>query len=210
MIPLIFGIILIFDFVLQQWRDSEKKSRHLIKIDPLTGLYNRRYLNKYLHKLSIKNDYLSIALLDIDYFKRINDECGHLVGDRVLKEVATTLRESMRMGDWLGRFGGEEFIIIMPNIDMDNAVNACERCRIALSGIEVTSIKGETWSLSASFGLVHLKAPFDISQALSTVDQLMYQAKQHGRNRVVFRELDSSHRFEKAFHAASVEPSGDE
>jgi PleD family two-component response regulator len=95
-LPIIFGLIFLFDFIIRQWRASELENKRLSQTDPLTGLFNRRSLNQYLHDASVRSDRLSIALLDIDLFKRINDRCGHLVGDRVLQDVADVGCERLR------------------------------------------------------------------------------------------------------------------
>ena len=187
-LPIIFGLIFLFDFIIRQWRASELENKRLSQTDPLTGLFNRRSLNQYLHDASVRSDRLSIALLDIDLFKRINDRCGHLVGDRVLQDVADVLRRHSRSMDWIGRFGGEEFIVIMPDVDAQAAYVGCERLREALMQLSVKSTQGESWCITGSFGVVTTMGPFDVSHTLSVVDEMLYQAKRRGRNCVVYAD----------------------
>jgi diguanylate cyclase (GGDEF)-like protein len=187
--PLLIGLILLYDFIIRQWRYSEQENKRLSQTDPLTGLFNRRSLNQYLHDVSVRSsERLSIALLDLDLFKRINDRCGHLVGDRVLQDVADVLRQHGRPSDWIGRFGGEEFILILPDTDAQTAYYLCERYREALMQLSVKSTQGESWCITGSFGVVTTMGPFDVSHTLSVVDEMLYQAKRRGRNCVVYAD----------------------
>jgi len=185
-IPILLVMIFIFDLVIRQWRASEAENERLLKTDALTGLYNRRHLHQYLEQQSQSEKNFSISILDIDFFKRVNDQCGHLAGDRVLADIAQVLRQQVRAADWIGRFGGEEFIVIMPDTDAQTARQICEDCRMALNRLTMQSANGETWPLTASFGLVNLVGPFDASHTLTVADEMLYQAKQRGRNCVVF------------------------
>jgi diguanylate cyclase (GGDEF)-like protein len=184
--PLVLGIFLLLDHIIEQWKKNAAEVWRLSQTDPLTGLYNRHFLSNALNAQAIKTSVVSMALLDIDHFKRINDQCGHLVGDQVLQDVAACLKQATRHTDWVGRFGGEEFLIVMPNTTAEEALLAMERCRSNLQDIHVTSTHGETWSVSASFGLMTLTGPFDVSNGLSEVDKLLYEAKRQGRNRVIY------------------------
>jgi diguanylate cyclase (GGDEF)-like protein len=184
--PLTIGIFLLLDHVIAQWKRNAADIWRLSQTDALTGLYNRHYLSQALKEQANQPSMVSMALLDIDYFKRINDQCGHLVGDRVLQDVAACLHQATRQTDWVGRFGGEEFLIVMPNTSAEDAQQAIERCRINLHAITVHSTQGERWNVSASFGLITLTGPFDVSAGLSEVDSLLYEAKRQGRNRVIY------------------------
>lgn len=184
--PLVLGIFLLLDHTIEQWKQNAAEVWRLSQTDALTGLYNRHYLSHALNAQAEKTHVVSLALLDIDHFKRINDLCGHLVGDQVLQDVAHCLTQATRQSDWVGRFGGEEFLIVMPNTPAPDALLAMERCRTNLQQIQVTSTHGETWSVSASFGLMTLTGPFDVSSGLSEVDKLLYEAKRQGRNRVIY------------------------
>lgn len=98
------------------------------------------------------------------------------------------LRRHSRSMDWIGRFGGEEFIVIMPDVDAQAAYVGCERLREALMQLSVKSTQGETWCITGSIGVVTTIGPFDVSHTLSVVDEMLYQAKRRGRNCVVYAD----------------------
>jgi len=162
--------------------------------DPLTGCYNRRYLNEHLlQEITRSRRYgrsLSIVLCDIDYFKRVNDTYGHAAGDIVLKTVAHCLNESIRKGiDWVVRFGGEEFLLVLPETEFRFALQAAERLRqtIAARAIDLTQT---SVGLTISFGITGFTAdsPDDkISpeKMISMADHYLYEAKKGGRNCVM-------------------------
>ena len=108
-------------------------------IDPLTGLYNQRYLMRHLHGLleSGQNRELAVLMIDVDHFKSVNDEYGHVTGDKVLRAVADVLRGNTRVFDSLARYGGEEFVVVMPGTGVDDASLAAERLRSAVEGASV-------------------------------------------------------------------------
>ena len=168
---------------------------HLMSItDPLTGIYNRGYINQRLpQEINRSIRYgreLSLVMCDIDHFKKVNDTYGHMSGDLVLKGFTNCLTGAIRQQvDWAGRYGGEEFLIILPETGLDGAMVLAERVRDI---IETTPIKtsGETIQITASFGVTGFSA-VDWKQAitpefiLQAVDSLLYQAKDEGRNRVI-------------------------
>lgn len=186
--PLTIGIFLLLDRIIAQWKQNAADVWRLSQTDALTGLYNRHHLSDRLTRQSKLPETVSIALLDIDHFKQINDQCGHLVGDQVLQQVATTLSQSTRHTDWLARFGGEEFIVVMPNTSTNDAIAVIERCRIAIQSIYAHRDPEHAWPISGSFGVMTFHGPFDVSTALSEVDHLLYQAKAQGRNRVIHQQ----------------------
>jgi diguanylate cyclase (GGDEF)-like protein len=151
--------------------------------DPLTGLYNRRYLFEHLARLTKQADEVSIALLDVDHFKHVNDTFSHQVGDEVLKGVATLLSTVLRTGDVAARYGGEEFVIVFPETSVEQAFLACERLR--------TTLQTHLWNealpnlrVSASIGIAFGRTR-DYEALLSLADKHLYTAKLQGRNRVV-------------------------
>ncbi|MBI4678618.1 MAG: GGDEF domain-containing protein [Elusimicrobia bacterium] len=150
--------------------------------DSLTGAYTHAYLRESLeieiqHALTSKRP-LSVLMLDVDDFKRINDTHGHLFGDRVIKEAAETVRDNIRSEDILGRYGGDEFLVIMPDADHDTAVQAAKR---VLSGFAGRG-KLATVSIGAATLLVQGKeGPEDL---LKRADANLYEAKRDGKNRV--------------------------
>jgi two-component system, cell cycle response regulator len=165
----------------------------LATTDPLTGIYNRRGLLACAErdvKLSLRAcQPLSVAMFDVDHFKRINDSYGHTEGDRVLREIAAAAGSMIRATDLLGRVGGEEFLIVLPNTPVEGAVLLAERIRVKLAACAVvgTPPKGVT----ASFGIVSLGDRCKSLDALqSFADKALYRAKSKGRNRVETIQAD--------------------
>ena len=155
--------------------------------DPLTGLHSRQYLSADLTKrlaLSQRNSRtFSIALLDIDHFKRINDTFGHLVGDRVLRRLAASLQEAMRESDLVARYGGEEFVIVMPDTAIDAAEIAAERVRAHVEALELEELGGDR--LTVSLGITEwIVTDPDVATLIDRADKAMYSAKNAGRNKV--------------------------
>ena len=158
--------------------------------DGLTGIHNRRWLDETLHRLverSAKGDGpLSLSLIDIDHFKRFNDNHGHEAGDAVLAAVATTLGEALRPTDLVVRFGGEEFVILFPETGIDDAAAAADRVRLAVAEAEVAGPGGAPLPrVTISMGVAELKAGQSPAAILKAADVAMYRAKTGGRNRVV-------------------------
>ncbi len=157
------------------------------RIDLLTGLANRREIMARFHaekaRLERNSTLLSIIIADIDHFKRVNDSFGHLAGDQVLKDVATTLASNIRAVDICGRWGGEEFILLLPETSLDDAVLVAEKLRVAVSSI--TSIwKNSAIRTTISLGVGMLLPGMDIEESTDLVDKALYRAKKGGRNRV--------------------------
>ncbi len=156
--------------------------------DELTGLYNRRFLREILekefyHATRYQTD-LSCILFDIDFFKKINDTFGHTFGDLVLQGVSSTLRKVIRKGDILFRHGGEEFIILLPNTDIDGAMIVAEKIRSTCEaqthndGINVTTV-----TVSLGVASTNLHHPSHGKKLVELADRALYQAKVEGRNR---------------------------
>jgi diguanylate cyclase (GGDEF)-like protein len=159
--------------------------------DPLTRLPNRRtamvQLERELGRVDRRrqhNDGLCIGLLDIDLFKRINDRFGHQAGDEVLRRVGTTLCEAMRQGDFVARFGGEEFLLILPETGPAGANAAAERIRDAIECMVLDELPAAV-AITVSIGLAVHEPGKRIEETLGLADQALYQAKHLGRNRVV-------------------------
>ncbi|RLJ71193.1 diguanylate cyclase (GGDEF)-like protein [Hydrogenivirga caldilitoris] len=166
-------------------KQKEKELKELALRDPLTGLPNRRILMDFLgfeiNRANRKGTPLSIAFVDIDDFKQINDTYGHLVGDRVLKALSGILKKNLRSTDLVGRYGGEEFLIIMPETDLKTAVKVMERLR---KRIEETHFE-PVGRVSVSIGITELRAGDDMNSVLGRADEKLYQAKREGKNRVL-------------------------
>lgn len=157
--------------------------------DPLTGLINRRALMK---RLTIEMAHLeegripfSILMFDLDRFKRINDNYGHLIGDKVLKATAATLQSGLRAHDIVARFGGEEFVAVLPSCGSEEALAIAERIRASCHATELTAPNGDIIRLSTSIGVTEYEPGEAIDATLNRVDESLYKAKELGRNRVV-------------------------
>ena len=167
---------------------TERSLMALSNTDRLTGLSNRRQLDQYLanelERARRGRLPLTLVIADIDHFKRINDTHGHLIGDRVLVGIAEVMRDRVRKSDWLGRWGGEEFMIICPNTEADGAYLLADNLRQA---IHDTHFEG-LGALSCSFGVATLKPKENIESLIQRADAALYQAKHAGRNRAVTAE----------------------
>ena len=152
--------------------------------DALTGLGNRRHLDEHLPRLlaAARARPLALAMVDIDRFKLINDRHGHLCGDRVLVAVAQLLRENTRSADLLARIGGEEFIIVLPDMPPERALEACERLRECICNHPWHPL-AEGLDVTVSIGLTSAP-PYEATALYDRADRALYQAKQGGRNRV--------------------------
>jgi diguanylate cyclase (GGDEF)-like protein len=166
---------------------TNKQLEKLSLEDPLTGAHNRRYLEGFLgHEIARvarqKCD-LSLVMLDLDHFKRINDSFSHAVGDRVLMMLTQILRSSSRKSDVIARIGGEEFVVVMPDTAFVQAEIACERLRVAVQGHDWQALHPGLM-VTASFGLVQAGADCNPEALLALADAKLYEAKRNGRNRV--------------------------
>jgi two-component system, cell cycle response regulator len=159
--------------------------------DALTGLYNRAYLLNQIGVLAERSASqgigLAVLMLDIDHFKQINDRYGHLAGDDVLRQVAAVIRESTRSEDLVARFGGEEFVVVLPVSVPDLAADRAERIRSNLAERTVMA-EGTGIRVTASIGLAFAPAGRSRNEMalIMTADEALYRAKAEGRNRVVF------------------------
>jgi len=165
--------------------------KRMALIDPLTEIGNRRYLEQGLvAKLSEQLRFgwpLGALMMDIDHFKRVNDEHGHATGDRVLRMVARTLESNMRSFDLLGRWGGEEFLALFINTDRDRLFAVGNKLRLLVSQ-SMAQIDGQELNVTISIGGA-LALPDDTPQALvARADNMMYRAKKAGRNHIIVGE----------------------
>jgi len=168
--------------------------------DELTDFGNKRALTASLHReaeLSIRhNTPLSIVMLDIDYFKSINDIYGHLAGDSILKDLAATIKKCARQSDLCFRFGGEEFLMILDNTDSQQALMVAERIRKTVADFSYL-YNGKIIPLTISLGAATFVPSETLENFQSRADSALYEAKSKGRNRVVSSELkDSIHTFD--------------
>lgn len=171
-------------------RDSVNNTLALAVTDELTGLYNRRYFERHLtimlEKAREQSRNMAVMLLDMDFFKSVNDTHGHDAGDAVLKEFALRLRRNIRGVDLACRFGGEEFVVLMPDTDMRQAEGVAERVRAAVAEARF-AVGGEvTLPITVSVGVAMSEAEGDTpDQVIKRADIALYRAKREGRNRVV-------------------------
>jgi two-component system cell cycle response regulator len=172
-------------------RDNVQNSIEMAITDALTGLHNRRYMENHLATLaeqaSAHGKPLALMLLDIDYFKSINDSFGHDAGDDVLREFATRVRKSIRGIDLACRYGGEEFVVVMPETDLHVASLVAERLRRSIAGEPFAASKGaRRIGVTISIGLATLEQNGEaVADVLKRADNALYRAKHEGRNRVV-------------------------
>ena len=163
--------------------------------DGLTGIHNRRWLDETLHRLvkrhRRKTSQLAISLIDVDHFKTFNDRYGHAAGDHVLTVVAATLAANLRPTDLVARFGGEEFVILFPDTDVDMAARAADRVRVAIADQDLSMPDGTRLPrVTISMGVASLGEEMTVPDLLKTADLAMYRAKNGGRNRVVIASAD--------------------
>jgi two-component system cell cycle response regulator len=155
--------------------------------DPLTGLYNQRYLHRHLGSLmdSGQGRQLAVLMVDVDHFKSVNDRYGHASGDRALRLIADSLRVNTRVFDSVARYGGEEFVVVMPSTGPAEAAAAAERLRLAVQEIEFNAAAGLRMPLTVSVGVACTSMATALPEALlQAADAALYDAKRNGRNRV--------------------------
>jgi two-component system cell cycle response regulator len=174
----------------ERLRDNVQLSIEMAITDALTGLYNRRYMESHLGSLveqaSSRNKPLTVLVLDIDYFKSINDTHGHDAGDDVLREFAVRIRKSIRGIDLACRFGGEEFVVVMPETDLAVATMVAERLRRRIASEPFPIQQGvRSIEVTISIGIAALGSADNAATVLKRADQALYRAKRDGRNRVV-------------------------
>ena len=175
----------------ERLRDNVQLSIEMAVTDSLTGLHNRRYMEMHLATLveqaAARGKPLALLVLDIDYFKSVNDNHGHDAGDDVLREFALRVRRSIRGIDLACRYGGEEFVVVMPETDMAVAATVAERVRRRIAGEPfAVGNQDQTLNVTISIGLASLASPTDTAATiLKRADQALYRAKRDGRNRVV-------------------------
>lgn len=167
--------------------EENERLRTWAFVDPLTRLWNRRAIREIaLREAGAARDHhqtVGLVLIDLDFFKRINDSHGHAAGDAVLQEVSARLRAAVRATDAVGRWGGEEFLVVMPECSLATALAASERLRQAIA--EPIDVGGARLVVTASFGVaMHGGGDVTLDDAVHAADLALYRAKSQGRNRV--------------------------
>ena len=189
--PHILFIFALAYYVLQRWRMREHEVTLLSRTDALTGLVNRRHIMHLLDSekadCEAKQQSLSVVMVDLDHFKRINDDWGHDVGDQALVCAAQALSRAVRQHDHVGRYGGEEFLVVLPGLDSNQAELLAERVRKAIAAVALELPKGKCLSLSASLGMscCSVAQAVTVDHLIKQADLALYQAKDSGRDRLV-------------------------
>lgn len=171
-------------------RETLDQMREMAMHDSLTGAFNRRatydVIEDELNRSRREEKPLSIIMMDIDHFKNVNDQFGHAAGDEALRRVAQTLRDHIRPYDYVGRWGGEEFLVVVPGSNLEESEHLAERLRIAISTLKIPVDDNEICPLYASFGVTTALPPdvISIDRLVQRADEAMYLAKEQGRNRV--------------------------
>jgi len=169
------------------YREHLEEQRQKALIDPLTGLPNRaawsERLDHEINQWQQHGNTLLLAMLDLDHFKRINDNYGHLAGDKVLKIIANVLRKRLRGTDFIARFGGEEFVLLMPDTAPTAGAKLLEKLRASIEACPF-HFKGEPVTITISMGLTAFKPGEHSDLVLKRADQALYRAKHAGRNQV--------------------------
>lgn len=166
-------------------RQNENRIRELMLTDPLTGLGNRRHLDERLqvevNRARRYGNSLCVVMTDLDHFKGINDTYGHRAGDLVLQAFANVLQEAVRATDFVARFGGEEFILVLPETTLQGAMQLAERIRTTLEKSDFPDIQRD---ITASFGVTSVKEGDVMEEIFLRADRALYCSKENGRNRV--------------------------
>ena len=180
-------LAVVMDHLISVWRQDERSLYEAAQFDSLTGAYTRGFAMAVMQRalLKARGDAkpLGVLMLDLDHFKRINDAHGHARGDVVLKQTTRAVQSMLRGGDIVGRFGGEEFVILLPGADLKQAMGAAERCRVAVAKMEIPD--APYVSVTASVGVAGFPDHGDdLDGLLKASDRAMYAAKANGRNRI--------------------------
>jgi diguanylate cyclase (GGDEF)-like protein len=186
-------LAVIMDHLIGVWRQDERSLYEAAQFDSLTGAYTRGFAMAVMHRALAKaradSTPLGVLMLDLDHFKRINDAHGHARGDLVLAATTRAVQSTLRAGDIVGRFGGEEFVLLLPGADLAQAVGAAERCRAAVAKMEIAD--APYLSVTASVGVAAFpNHGDDLDALLKASDRAMYAAKANGRNRIEMAESD--------------------
>lgn len=184
LIVVVFAITLIL--LVESMRDMMESLRQEGNIDALTGIYNRRGFEERANMLLARRAAWPIALVmtDLDLFKGVNDTFGHPAGDRVLRQFALLLNDNVRVGDVVGRYGGEEFILMLAATNVDDAVNLAERLRLQVESMVFRTLPDD-FRITASFGVAALRKDESLQSLVLHADSALYEAKRRGRNRTV-------------------------
>lgn len=183
------GVSFYFMYILQELEKARHQANTLATTDALTGIYNRRYFMVQAESEFIKSQryktHLSVIMLDVDHFKAVNDTYGHDGGDEILKAISRAAAQSVRGPDILARFGGEEFIVLLPQTGGEEAMLVAERIRLGIAAQRVPH-GDQTIQITASLGVSSWdKSTANLADLLKHADNALYQCKAQGRNRCI-------------------------
>lgn len=182
------GILFISNMTLGRY---QRKLEVMASTDKLTGAANRQVFEEYFHqaldKANLSQTPISVLLVDIDHFKKVNDSYGHSIGDLVLKTVTNLLRSQLKQQDILCRWGGEEFLVLLPEMDLSHAAELAERFRDSISQREL-KVNGVHIAITVSIGVAEYQKLEPAEDLIKRADLALYQAKEAGRNQVVLNQ----------------------
>lgn len=186
-------VVLFFRQLVKKLAEARRLLETLATTDPLTGLYNRRQimtrLEEECERIQRGGIGLSCIMLDVDHFKQVNDTYGHQQGDEVLKMIARQARASLRAYDVVGRYGGEEFIVLLPETDLETAQAVAERLRMAIQASAILkTATGQPQPTTVSLGLTQWRSGDTVDTLIHRADEALYRAKANGRNRIELAE----------------------
>jgi len=181
----------------QDLRQAQEELVRLAHTDYLTGIHNRRFfmqrLSEEVERVRRHGSQLSVLLFDLDYFKNVNDQCGHYAGDQILKSVADVSMEVKRITDIAARIGGEEFALLLPETDQTGAVRTAQRLRQAIARITHPATQARKLKVTASIGVATVSAVSqDLENVLNHADEALYKAKHSGRNAVCCADISAT------------------
>ena len=187
-----FGFFLLSVFIVSDLKALHQRERRLARIDSLTGAATRlafyEFANDEVHRARRLKQPTTLAYLDIDCFKQINDRNGHGMGDKVLIAVARSMKAGVRRTDMVARMGGDEFALLLPNTHKDAAATLLKK----VSSLLRASMKERRWPVTFSIGAVTFRnAPESVEQMLERADEMMYSVKQSGKNRIEQQEMSA-------------------
>jgi diguanylate cyclase (GGDEF)-like protein len=188
MLPHYLSFIVATYLIIRHWKSREENYRQLSVTDNLMQMANRRGISAHLAQQKsqqTQSQPLSIILADIDYFKNVNDRFGHATGDVVLRHVGASITAVLRDTDQVGRYGGEEFLIVLPNTTLESAQQIAERCRVVIESEMIFVQQEQSIQVTTSFGVYcSTRQDEDILEMIHLADMQLYRAKESGRNRV--------------------------
>ena len=178
---------------LRRVRGERENFRRQAAIDPLTGLLNRRSLSQIIEEKVSAAETFSVLFIDADHFKSVNDRLGHAIGDTVLRNIADCLRRGTRSGDYCGRYGGEEFVLVASQLDSEQVRGLAERHRQAVGALEIPELGATPLTVSIGAAVYDPASGETSSALLHRADAALYAAKSNGRNRVEMAEPHAPH-----------------